>query len=476
MSFSVFFSIMAGEVALVESYKASGNLSYQKGAYQDAITWYTKAIDEDVDNALLYNNRSAAYLMLNKYSEAFQDASKSVQLNPTNCKALMRYVKCCVSLGKIDQAKDACTTIRSLEPQNPDLLSQLHQIDLLQQTYHYFEKQLAIPDLRFAYHMITKCIEIAPGSLNYGLKQVDLLIQLKRFTEAKLRVEALLKTNEASPDILYYRGLCLFYLDHLDKAVSHFQHVLRLHPDNLEAQKSFKRAKTLLRLKEEGNRYIHERRFSKADEAYTEALTIDPLHDPMNAKLLCNRACARYNLEQFEAALQDCDRAIELDSAYLKAYVRRARCYTALEMHDKAVEEWSKVVQMSPTNEHKQGMRAAEQALARSKELDYYKVLGVKRNASFDEIKQAYKKCALQHHPDRHTHADDATKQEQEHKFKEIGEAYSVLSDSQKRQMYDSGVYSSAGSGGSKVQARNLFTQVFPGFSANGSTVHFCFS
>jgi molecular chaperone DnaJ len=62
---------------------------------------------------------------------------------------------------------------------------------------------------------------------------------------------------------------------------------------------------------------------------------------------------------------------------------------------------------------------------------DYYEVLGVGRNASKDQIKDSYRKLALQYHPDRNKAADA------EEKFKEISEAYAVLSDDQKRQKYD---------------------------------------
>jgi len=62
---------------------------------------------------------------------------------------------------------------------------------------------------------------------------------------------------------------------------------------------------------------------------------------------------------------------------------------------------------------------------------DYYEVLGVSKNASKDEIKDAYRKLAMQYHPDRNK-APDA-----EEKFKEISEAYAALSDDEKRQQYD---------------------------------------
>jgi molecular chaperone DnaJ len=64
---------------------------------------------------------------------------------------------------------------------------------------------------------------------------------------------------------------------------------------------------------------------------------------------------------------------------------------------------------------------------------DYYDILGVSKSASADEIKKAYRKQALEWHPDRHK--DD--KEAAEKRFKEINEAYQVLSDSQKRSAYD---------------------------------------
>ena len=68
---------------------------------------------------------------------------------------------------------------------------------------------------------------------------------------------------------------------------------------------------------------------------------------------------------------------------------------------------------------------------------DYYEVLGVDKGASEGDIKKAYRKAAMKYHPDKFANASDAEKKDAEEKFKEINEAYQILSDPQKKQQYD---------------------------------------
>jgi len=85
--------------------------------------------------------------------------------------------------------------------------------------------------------------------------------------------------------------------------------------------------------------------------------------------------------------------------------------------------------------------------MTRGQQRDYYEILGVAKTASVEEIKAAYRKAALQWHPDR----NPAHKEEANLRFRESTEAYSILSDAQKRQVYDT--YGHAGLAGAGAQA-----------------------
>lgn len=94
---------------------------------------------------------------------------------------------------------------------------------------------------------------------------------------------------------------------------------------------------------------------------------------------------------------------------------------------------------------------------------DYYKILEVNRDASLETIKKAYRRLALQYHPDKNGGPDA------EEKFKKISEAYQVLSDPERRQMYDRQSNSNLGSSFKKksyhfTDPRSTFEEFFRGF------------
>src|SRR5512133_1011131 len=103
---------------------------------------------------------------------------------------------------------------------------------------------------------------------------------------------------------------------------------------------------------------------------------------------------------------------------------------------------------------------------------DFYEVLGVARDASADDLKKAYRRCAMKHHPDRNP--DDAVALEA---FKDCKQAYEVLSDPAKRRMYDThghaafehGAGGGAGAGAGFADMGDIFGDIFGNIFGGGA-------
>ncbi|GJQ86591.1 hypothetical protein Trydic_g7825 [Trypoxylus dichotomus] len=424
---------------LAELKKENGNQLYKIKQYRSALPLYTEAIELCPDAASYYGNRSACYMMLNLYQDALEDARKSVQLDSAFVKGYIRILKCAIALGDMMTAEQAVKSIKSLEPNNNSIKNELASLEILNKFEADGAKAYDKKEFRTVVYCMDRCIGQSPNCSRYKTMKAECLAYLGRFEESQEIVNGILHSDKGNAEAIYVRGLCLFYEDNIDSASNHFMQVLRLAPDHGKAKEMYKKAKLLKRKKEEGNDAFKNCRYQDALNLYTEALEVDTFNKKTNAKLYFNRATVYSKLNNLQKAIADCTSALSLDENYLKALLRRAKCYMDLGEYEEAVRDYEKACKMDKNRENKRLLQDAKLALKKSKRKDYYKILGVERNATDDEIKKAYRKRALVHHPDRHANASDAEKKEQEKKFKELGEAYGILSDPKKKARYDSG-------------------------------------
>jgi DnaJ family protein C protein 7 len=174
-------------------------------------------------------------------------------------------------------------------------------------------------------------------------------------------------------------------------------------------------------------------------------------------------------MDRHSDALADIDASLALAPGAFKALRTRARLHLHAEKFDSAIADFNSALEqarMEGLDAEVQALRAdirkAEVALKRSKTKDYYKILGVARDASEADMKKAYRRESLVHHPD---------KGGDEEKFKLVAEAWAVLSDPQRRRRYDLGEdedgQSSMGGGGmggmDGVDLADLFAQFHGG-------------
>ena len=219
-------------------------------------------------------------------------------------------------------------------------------------------------------------------------------------------------------------------------------------------------------------------RLADAVAALEEAVALDPGH-PRQARDLHVELCQAHadlgaGLDVLRA---HCARAQELAAAAASggaapklarphvilgaALSRAAEASESAADYEAAVREWKLAAEAFDAQNQDErkaekvgkdaivdGLRRAEAALKQSKTKNYYKILGVPRNAEKRAIKKAYRKLALKWHPDKQKTEEE--KKAAEEKFQDVAEAYEVLNDEEKRGKYDRGedVFPNQGGGG----------------------------
>uniref|UniRef100_A0A8D8UDQ7 DnaJ homolog subfamily C member 7 n=1 Tax=Cacopsylla melanoneura TaxID=428564 RepID=A0A8D8UDQ7_9HEMI len=462
-----------------EKHKEVGNTQYKLKQYSKALKCYTEAINICPAVAAYYGNRSACYMMLGMYTYALDDAKHALSLDPKFSKALIRQIKCNIALGDVPTAHANLKTLAELDPSNPAIAQETKAFEAMAKNFDGASKAFSGNDYRTAMFYLDRAMDLGVACKTYKLMKAECLAHLNRLQEAQEIANSILATDKQNPDAVFVRGLCLYYDDKMDLAANHFQLLLKLAPDHAKAKETYKRAKLLKAKKDEGNVKFVAGNNQEAFDIYTEALKIDARNININSKLLHNRATVLFRMGKYNEAIADCTLALEKDPNYLKALIRRSKCFYELGQYKECVQDAEKINKMDSSRENRAFLEDAKRLLKRSEVKDYYKILGVTKNASSDDIKKAYRKRALVHHPDRHTNATHAEKQEQEKLFKEVGEAYGILSDPTKRSRYDRGedVMEEGGMGGhagANLFEQHLFQTYFdPTGGRGGSGVRF---
>ncbi|CAL5423184.1 unnamed protein product [Camellia sinensis] len=211
-----------------------------------------------------------------------------------------------------------------------------------------------------------------------------------------------------------------------------------------------------------GHEAFQSGRHTEAVEHYTATVSSNIKSRPFAAICFCNRAAAHQSLGQIADAIADCSLAIVLDGSYSKAVSRRATLHETIRDYEQAASDLHRLisllekhsqekVQQCGSQDGSAGGNVKELRQARCRVSSVEEKVGIKPSNAASEIKKAYRKAALRHHPDKAGQflarngddgqlwkeiADEVHK-DADRLFKMIGEAYAVLSDPTKRSHYD---------------------------------------
>lgn len=411
-----------------EAFKAAGNKFYKAKEYKKAIEEYTKAVEAQPTSATYLNNRAAAYISNGQYINALEDCTRADELEPQNPKILLRLARIYTSLGR---PQDALDTYARIQP--PASAKDIAPAKAMLQHIHVAEDALKNGTTgSMALHALDQAEKLlglgAQKPRKWQLMRGEAYLKMGNVNalgDAQNVAMSLLRNNQQDPEALVLRGRALYAQGDNDKAINHFRSALNCDPDYKDAVKYLRMVQKLDRMKADGNAEYKAGRWQAALDKYTEALEVDPTNKGTNSKLLQNRALCRQHLKDYKGAIADCEKAISLDPSYTKAKKTKATSLGKAGDWEAAVRELKELQEQDPQDPTlAKEVRNAELELKKSKRKDYYKILGVDKDADENAIKKAYRKAAIIHHPDKNPDNEESAE-----KFKEVGEAYETLSD-----------------------------------------------
>ncbi|KAB2013060.1 hypothetical protein ES319_D09G132000v1 [Gossypium barbadense] len=485
-----------------EMWRLRGNQAYRNENLSKAEEFYTQGINSVATNetsgcsvkplVLCYSNRAATRISLGRIREALADCLMAAAFDPNFLKVNVRAGNCYLLLGETDNAiryfnkcfssgADVCLD-RRIRVDAADGLQKAQRVDELTKHSAMLLEEKSSNAASSALDAISEALSISSRSEKLLEMKAEALYMLKRYEEAIQLCEQPLyvaenSSSEAEIDkqitstdgcgcysiaMLWRWNLMsksYFYMGKLEKALELLQKLEHVgswkdkHGSKI-LEMSVSLAVTireLLRLKTAGN------------EAVCSAICF------------CNRAAAHQALGQIADAIADCSLAMALNENYTKAVSRRATLHEMIRDYGQASSDLQRLISIlekqcdktshqSGTKDKSTGnlkeLRQAQRRLSSMQEeakreipLNLYLILGVKPSDSTSDVKKAYRKAALRHHPDkagqflaRSETGDEGQLwkeiAEEIHKgadrlFKMIGEAYAVLSDTEKRSEYD---------------------------------------
>ncbi|CAD8145329.1 unnamed protein product [Paramecium pentaurelia] len=479
--------IQVSEVTLQEALakKEEGNKFFAEKKYDEAIKCYSEAIDHNPNEPIYYSNRAACYIPLRQYKKALDDTEQALKRDSNNVKTLRRKAIALQNLGRLEECVNSLNAALQITPGDQSLKQEYLTAQQAFQSYQEGLKQIQNEDYQKALYQFQQVIQVCSQSLEIQILFVECLAKCGENERASKWLMQIQSEHGTTPDVYYLKGIIDLYNGNSERAKKILIDGMKVDPDNKKCREALKKARKCEELKEKGNQLLQQVKLNDAIECYTEALSVDPYNRKINSIIYANRGLVKQKMSQHKEAIEDFTKSIELNPQYYKALMRRAESYDKLGQFGESVHDYQQVIQIEPSLEQEmaQKLREAQKKEKLAKKKDYYKILEVGRDATENEIKKSYRKLALLWHPDKLKDKDEETKQIGQQKFRDIAEAYAVLSDKKKKELFDSGVDPNDQSGGfdGGVDPTQVFQMFFGGgggfqqFPFGGSGVRFEF-
>lgn len=437
---------------------SSANANLAQGNAQDALTYFDVAINKDPKNYLTIFKRGATYLSLGRNAQASRDFDQVLVLKPGFEGALMQRAKLRGRSADWDAARKDYVAAGKQGGQ------EIIDLDEAEGAAKLAADAEKAGDWEACVSQAGVAILVAGTALDLRQRRARCRFEKGEIMEGIADLNHVLQINNAATEPHLQIAAMTFYgLGETEKGITAISKCLHNDPDNKACSKLRKSQKAITRTLKKFDTLMEKRQYASAVKLLIPGS--NPEEDPgllaevkedtksfretgyIHAKAsdglyanLIERACEAYTeMNNLKKAQPFCDEALTYNPDCLPALIGKAQRQLDADDFEAAIGTLNHAKEAHGNQQKIQDLlNKAHTLLKRSKQKDYYKVLGVSRDADSREIKRAFRRLTVQHHPDK-AHQNGVSPEEAQKKMASINEAYEVLSDPELKQRFDNG-------------------------------------
>ncbi|KAK5132977.1 hypothetical protein LTR08_008340 [Meristemomyces frigidus] len=435
---------------------ASANTNLAQGNAQDALTYFDIAISRDPRNYLTIFKRGATYLSLGRNAQASRDFDQVLTLKPGFEGALTQRAK--IKSRNADWAA-AKQDYLAAGKQGGQELADLEEAEGAAKLAADAEKA---GDWEACVAQAGTAIIVAGTALELRQRRARCRFERGEVMEGIADLNHVLQINTGLTEPhLQIAAMSFYSLGETAKGITAVSKCLHNDPDNKACSKLRKSQKAIERTLKKFNQLIEKRQYASAVKllvpqsaedpgllqevkddvkTYREAGYIHPKAPDFLYGTLVERTCEAYSeMNNAKKAQTYCDEALAHNPTCLPALLSKAQRQLDADDFEPALATLNQAKEAHAMTQKLQDLLAkAQTLLKRSRQKDYYKTLGVSRDADAREIKKAFRKLTVQNHPDK-AHLYGVSVEEAQKRMATINEAYEVLSDAELKERFDRG-------------------------------------
>jgi len=310
-----------------ERYDYRANCYVEMEDYTNALKDYDKAIDLSPENPLYYNERGLFYLDQEKYDLALKDFASALKIDPTYAWAINNNAIIYGKQGKYELEIDEYT--KAIELLVDDPLSYSNRALAYKNNLEDYDKALAD---------FTKAIDLDKENPERYVNRANCYVEMEDYTNALKDLDKAIDLAPENP--LYYNNRADFYetQEKYDEALKDYATAFEISTDDYESMRA---------IANRANIYWGQEKLELSIEEYTKGLLIQE-----NQILYENRVGVYLELEDYDKAIADYTKIIELDKENPNSYADRANCYVEMEDYTNALEDFTRAIDLDPENSY----------------------------------------------------------------------------------------------------------------------------